>query len=377
MDDGAPRRSGPAEPGGGRRTPERGAGGRRVTVVAEAGVNHDGSLERARELVDAAAEAGADAVKFQTFRAGAVVRGDADKAGYQERATGGDETQREMLERLELTDDEQRELRDHCRRAGVEFLSTPFDRESLAFLVEMDVPAIKIGSGDLTNEPLLRAAAAAVRPLVLSTGMATLGEVERALATVASERLGVPDPAAALAAEGAWTALREDVTLLHCTSEYPAPVEEVNLRAMDTLRSAFGLEVGYSDHTLGLAVPVAAAARGAALVEKHFTLDRGLEGPDHAASTEPDDFRRMVDAIRAVEAALGSGRKVPSASELENRTTVRRGLVAAAPIAAGEPFTEENLDVRRPADGVPAHRYREYLGRTAARDYEADEPIRE
>jgi len=346
-----------------------------VTVIAEAGVNHDGSLERARELVRAAAGAGADVVKFQTFRGASVVRKDATKARYQLRTTAANESQLEMLERLELSFDDQVLLGGECLRAGIEFLSTPFDRESLRSLVELGVRRIKLSSGDLTNELLLRDAAKTKLPMIVSTGMATLGEVEWALGTIASERLGIADPAEALARADESGDLRESVTILHCTTEYPAPAVEVNLRAIETLRRAFALPVGYSDHTVGLAIPVAAVALGATVIEKHLTLDRTLPGPDHEASTEPDEFRRMVQEIRMVEEALGTGRKLPTASEWENRRRVRRSLVARTAIRAGEVFTPENLDAKRPADGVPASRYRELLGRTARRDYEPDESI--
>jgi N-acetylneuraminate synthase len=347
----------------------------RVMVIAEVGVNHDGSLARARELVQAAASAGADAVKFQSFRSASVAREDAAKARYQLQTTAASESQLDMLRRLELPPAAQRELYDHCRRTGVEFLSTPFDLGSLASLVELGVSVIKLSSGDLTNEPLLREAAKSERRLLLSTGMATLGEVEWALGTVASARRGVPHWVAALAQPDAFADLHGAVTLLHCTTEYPAPMPEVNLRAIETLRHAFGLRVGYSDHTVGIAVPIAAVALGATVIEKHFTLDRALPGPDHAASTEPDEFRRMVDEIRMVEVALGTGRKVPTPSEMENRERVRRSLVARTRIHAGDTLTTENLDVKRPADGISASRYGGFLGRTARRDYAADEPI--
>lgn len=337
-------------------------GDRQVTVIAEAGVNHDGSLERALALVRAAAETGADAVKFQTFRARSVARGDAPKARYQLKTTAQAESQVAMLKRLELSPDAHRQVRDASRAAGLEFLSTPFDLPSVRVLQDLGVSRLKVSSGDLTNEPLLRAVAGTGLPLIISTGMATLDEVEWALGVVASECPAEAGP---------------NVTLLHCTSEYPAPIDEVNLRAIETLRSAFGLPVGFSDHTVGLAAPVAAVALGAVVIEKHFTLDRNLPGPDHAASMEPDDFRAMVAAIREVEAALGDGRKVPSPSELENRKRVRRSLVAKSAIRAGEAFTADNLDVKRPADGVSASRYSEFLGRTARRDYAPDEPIDE
>jgi N-acetylneuraminate synthase len=349
----------------------------RVTVIAEVGVNHDGSLDRALELVDVAASTGADAVKFQSFRGDSVVRHDAVKARYQMHTTDQSESQLAMLKRLELSSADQVKLREACAAVGVEFLSTPFDTASLQSLVELGVSTLKLSSGDVTNERLLREAAGTRCRLILSTGMATLGEVEWALGVIASERLGVPDPAEALSYALAGTDFQGWLTVLHCTTEYPAPPDEVNLRAMQTLHRAFGIPVGYSDHTVGIAVPVAAVALGATVIEKHFTLDRTLPGPDHKASTEPDEFRSMVEAIRTVEQALGGGRKLPTRSEWENRKRVRRSLVAKRAIRKGEEFTPDNLEAKRPADAVPASRYGEFLGRRAKRDYDADQPIDE
>ncbi len=348
-----------------------------VLVIAEIGVNHDGSLERARQLVDAAAASGAGAAKFQTFSGTAVVRSDAAKARYQLRTTNPGESQLAMLQRLELSFAAYAELRDRCQAVALEFLSTPFDVPSLRSLVELGVSTIKLSSGDLTNEPLLREAGRTDCRLILSTGMATLGEVEWALGVVASNRLGIEDAAEALATALAQDGFRRSITLLHCTTDYPAPPTEVNLRALETLRGAFGLPVGYSDHTVGRAIPLAAVALGATVIEKHLTLDRTLPGPDHEASTEPEEFALMVREIRMVEAALGSGRKLPTVSERENRGRVRRSLVARTRIRAGEPFTSANLDVKRPADGIPASRYQEYLGRPARHDYDPDQPIDE
>jgi N-acetylneuraminate synthase len=346
-------------------------------VIAEIGVNHDGSVERARELVRAAVAAGADVVKFQSFRSASVAREDSSKARYQLHTTAANESQLDMLRRLELSFEAQRDIYDYCLRTGVEFLSTPFDLCSLSALLELGVAAIKLSSGDLTNEPLLRAAARSGKPLLLSTGMATLGEVEWALGTIASARYSVADWVTGLCDPSAFAGLQSTVTVLHCTTEYPAPPSEVNLRAIETLHRAFHLPVGYSDHPAGIAVPIAAVALGATVIEKHFTLDRTLPGPDHAASTEPDEFKRMVDQIRVVEAALGDGRKLPTPSEMENRDRVRRSLVAKTRIRAGDTLTSDNLDVKRPADGIPASRYREFLGRKARRDYHADERIDE
>jgi N-acetylneuraminate synthase len=353
----------------------------RVIIIAEAGVNHNGSLDRARALVDAAVAAGADIVKFQTFRADRIATRAAAKAEYQ-KSDGAAESQHAMLERLELDEAAHAALVPYCAERGIEFLSTPFDLPSVDLLARRHALArLKISSGDLTNGPLLLHAARSGAALILSTGMADLGEVEAALGVLA---FGLTDPAAmpgAAAFEAAYAsaagqqALRARVTLLHCTSQYPAPAATVNLRAMDTLHGAFGLAVGYSDHTLGTTVAVAAAARGAVMIEKHFTLDRSLPGPDHQASLEPDELHRMVAAIRETEAALGSPRKAPVAGEIAMRAVARKCLVAARAIGRGEAFTVENLTTKRAPGGVAAMRYWEALERTADRDYAADEPI--
>jgi len=326
-----------------------------VFVIAEAGVNHNGSVERALAMIDCAADAGADAVKFQTFHADALVSRGAAKAEYQVRATGDEESQLEMVRALELDEAAHRQLVAHCRARGIEFMSTPFDPESVALLVSLGVSRLKIPSGEITNPLLLRAVAATALPLIMSTGMSTLDEIEAALAV---------------------TGARERVTLLHCTTEYPAPIGEVNLRAMATMAARFGLPVGYSDHTEGIVVASAAVALGAVVIEKHFTLDRGLPGPDHKASLEPSELRAMVAAIRAVERALGRVEKAPTPSEVKNLVVARKSLVAARAIRRGERFTPENLTTKRPGSGISAMRYDEWLGREADRDYEADELIR-
>jgi N-acetylneuraminate synthase len=351
-------------------------------VIAEAGVNHNGALDRAKRLVDVAAEAGADAVKFQTFRAEALTVDAAEKAAYQQDTTDAEQSQRAMLRALELPPSFHESLVEHCAERGLPFLSSPFDPASVDLLVDdFDVPRIKIPSGELTNAPLLLHIARTGRPALLSTGMSTLGEVEEALGVLAfgyraTDEAPGPDAfRAAYASDRGQDMLRDHVVLLQCTSAYPAPVDEVNLRAMGTLRSAFGLPVGLSDHTRGTAVPVAAVARGARVVEKHVTLDRSLPGPDHRASLEPDELAAMVDRIRTVERALGSARKRPTPSERKNRPVARKSLVAAQPIAEGEPFTEENLTAKRPGTGLAPTRYWDYLGRTAARDYDTDDLI--
>lgn len=332
---------------------------RHCTVIAEAGVNHNGSIELAYRLIDAAAAAGADYVKFQTFRAEALATRAAPKAAYQQATTGSGETQLAMLKRLELPLEAFAELAAYCAKCGINFMSTPFDLEAANYLDGIGMSTFKVSSGDLTNTPLLRALGAKGKPVILSSGMATLGEVEQAVQTL----------------EAAGTPIAQ-ITLLHCTTEYPAPAEEVNLRAMETLRAAFpGATIGYSDHTQGIEIPIAATALGAQVIEKHFTLDRTMEGPDHKASLEPEELTAMVRAIRRVGAALGDGRKRPTASELPNRQVARKSIVAARPIAQGETFTADNLAVRRPGNGLSPTRWDEILGTVATRDYAQDEAL--
>ncbi|MEA5088410.1 N-acetylneuraminate synthase [Solidesulfovibrio sp.] len=353
----------------------------RVTIIAEAGVNHNGSLEMALRLVDAAADAGADAVKFQTFVAAAVVCSNAAKAEYQQLTTGAQESQLEMIRKLELGPEDFDALRCHCRERGIEFLSTPFDLQSLDLLLRLGVSRLKLPSGEITNGPFLLAAARAGLPLLLSTGMSGLGEVETALGVLAFGLLepraepGPEDFALALASPAGQERLRDNVTLLHCTTEYPAPLADVNLRAMATLEAAFGLPVGYSDHTKGITVPVAAAALGARVLEKHLTLDNALPGPDHKASLDPAAFKDMVAAVREVELCLGDGRKRLTPCERGNRAVARRSLVAARPIRAGEPFSPENLTAKRPGTGRSPLDYWSLLGRPADRNYDPDEGI--
>jgi N-acetylneuraminate synthase len=354
-----------------------------VYVIAEAGVNHNGSPELARALVDVAAGAGADAVKFQSFRADDLVSQTAPRSAYQTQNLGGSETQLQMLRKLELSFDDQREVAEHATKAGIEFLSTPFDLASLEFLVrDVGVSRIKLGSGDLTNAPLLLAAARTGRDVILSSGMASLEETLTALGVLAfgytAGAANAPTPAAFIQAWGSEVgrgAVTEHVTLLHCTSEYPTPPADVNLRAMDALREATGLRVGLSDHTEGIAISIAAAARGAVVIEKHFTLDRTMTGPDHRASIDPDDLRKLVRSVREVERALGTGVKAPVAGEFSTRAVARRSLVAGTAIRAGDVFSAENLLIKRPGTGVAPILYWEYLGRVATRDYVQDELI--
>ena len=353
----------------------------RTLVIAEAGVNHNGSAELALELVDVAAAAGADVVKFQTFRADALVTRDAPKAAYQKERTAGDD-QYAMLKALELDRAMHERLAARCTEKGIEFLSTAFDLESLDLVVGTGVKRLKIPSGEITNGPFLLAAARKKLPMVLSTGMSTLDEIEEALGVVAFGLLAPsqskPTRAAfaeAFRAPEAAAALRAKVTLLHCTTSYPAALADVNLRAMDTMAERFGLPVGYSDHSEGIEVALAAVARGATTLEKHFTLSRDLPGPDHKASLEPAELRAMIAGIRRVEACLGSAAKAPTAAERPMQGIARHSLVAACAIAAGEVFSERNLASKRPGTGLSPMGYWDLLGRRAARAYAPDELI--
>ena len=327
-----------------------------VFIVAEAGVNHNGNPALARRLVDAAAECGADAVKFQTFTVDALLTREAPKAGYQVETTGAGESQREMLARLELGADRLAELRDRAGKHGLVFFSAPFDEASADALEALDVALYKVPSGEITNLPLLRHIAAKGRPIILSTGMATLEEVEQAVAAIRA----AGDP---------------PLALLHCLSAYPAPVEEVNLRAMDSLASRFGYPVGFSDHTLGIEIAVAAAARGAAIIEKHLTLDKTLPGPDHRASLDVAEFSAMVRAIRSVESALGDGVKRPMPSEADTRRVARKSLVAARALKAGERVAAGDLASKRPGTGISPAELPRVLGLRLTRDVAADEVI--
>jgi N-acetylneuraminate synthase len=351
-------------------------------IIAEAGINHNGSLDRALEMVDTAANAGADAVKFQTFIPEAVISRYAEKAAYQFGNTGDSESQLEMVKGLALDLDTHKQLMRRCEMRNIQFLSTPFDLSSVDMLVnDLKVPRIKVASGEITNAPLLLRIAHSGLPVILSTGMSLLGDIEDALGVLAHGYLQaseVPSIAgfrkAFLSREGQ-RQLPEKVTLLHCTTEYPSPFDDVNLLAMETLTRAFGLPVGLSDHTIGCSVPIAAVARGACIIEKHFTLDRNLPGPDHKASLEPDELLAMTRAIREVEQAIGSPRKLVAASETKNQEIARKSLVALQTILKGEPFTSDNLGAKRPGTGISPIRYWEFLGKTATRDYGVDEAI--
>lgn len=331
----------------------------RTFIIAEAGVNHNGSLEMAFQLIDAAVAAGADAVKFQTFKAEKVIAVNAPKAGYQKETAGSDESQLEMVKKLELDETAHTRLYQHCEHKGIQFLSTPFDLESIDLLNRLELEIFKIPSGEITNLPYLRKLGAFKKRLILSSGMADLGEIEDALdvLTEFGTTLG-------------------NITVLHCNTEYPTPLEDVNLRAMLTIRNAFpGIAVGYSDHTNGIEVPIAAVAMGATVIEKHFTLDRNLPGPDHRASLEPPELSAMISGIRNIEKALGTGSKKPSPSELKNKPISRKSIVAASAIKKGETFTEMNITVKRPGTGISPMRWNEIIGRKAAKLYQRDEPI--
>lgn len=330
----------------------------RTFIIAEAGVNHNGDLDMARRLVDAGAEAGADAVKFQAFHPELVVAHSAAKADYQKAATGTGQSQLEMLRGLALDGAMHRELAAHCRARGITFLSSPFDIPSVDMLTELGLPLMKVPSGEITNMPLLRRIGRSGLPIVLSTGMSDMDEIAAALGAL--EQAG---------------AARGRITLLHCNTEYPTPFEDVNLRAMVTLRDAFHVPVGYSDHTAGIEVAIAAVALGAVVIEKHFTLDRELPGPDHRASLEPLELNALVSSIRHIEVALGDYEKRPSPSELRNIISARRSLVALTAIRAGDRFTPENVTAKRPAGGISPMRWDEAMGRTARRDFDPDEPI--
>ncbi len=332
--------------------------GRKVFIIAEAGVNHNGDVALAERLIDAAALAGADFVKFQTFSADRLVTQQAKKADYQQETTGSAESQHEMLRRLELGRDAHFRLADYCSSKGIGFLSTAFDEQNLDFLVSLGIPLIKVPSGELTNLPFLRHVSHFGKPVILSTGMATMGEIGDALAVL--EAGGVA---------------RSQITVLQCTTEYPAAMADVNLRAMQTIGDTFGVAVGYSDHTLGIEVPIAAIAMGATVVEKHFTLDKTLPGPDHRASLEPQELAAMVSAIRNVELSLGDGFKAPRPVEERNKLVARKSLVAAVEIRCGQLFTPENLCVKRPGTGISPMLWDSYIGKVAARDYVADELI--
>lgn len=330
----------------------------RTLIIAEAGVNHNGDLELAKQLIVSAAEAGADIVKFQSFITSKSISVTAPKAEYQKVATGNDETQFEMVKKLELSRNDHEILIATCRTNNIGFLSTAFDCDSFDMLIDLGMDLIKVPSGELTNLPFLRYITRFAKPVILSTGMAGLGDIENAIQVI--EASGTP---------------RKKITVLHCTTEYPTPMEDVNLKAMVSMKDAFGVSVGYSDHTRGIEVPIAAVAMGAEVIEKHFTLDRSLPGPDHQASLEPRELKAMVQAIRNIEIALGDGVKRPSNAEKKNKAVARKSLVASQPIRLGELLNPENVTAKRPGTGLSPMLWDEVIGRRAIRDFETDEQI--
>ncbi len=331
-----------------------------VMIIAEAGVNHNGSIELANKLIEAAADAGVDFVKFQTFKASSLVSRSAKKAEYQRRNIGdNDDSQYTMLKKLELNEAMHHELIIHCKKCGIEFLSTGFDKESIDFLDKIGIPFYKVPSGEITNKPYLKQIAAKRKPVIMSTGMANTTEIKDAVQVLIENGIS-----------------KDKMTILHCNTEYPTPMEYVNLRAMLHIQNELGVKIGYSDHTNGIEVPIAAVALGAKVIEKHFTLDRNLPGPDHKASLEPHELKAMVQAIRNIEKAIsGSGIKEPSSSERKNIVIARKSIVAAKKIEKGDIFTEENLTVKRPGNGISPMSWDDIIGQRAIRDFLEDELI--
>ncbi len=327
-----------------------------ILIIAEAGVNHNGSLAMAKQLADVAKAAGADIVKFQTAKPELVISRFAEKAEYQKAETGEAESQLEMCKRIHLTFDEHAQLKEYCDSIGIAYLSTPFDLDSIDFLQQLGTPMWKVPSGEITNLPYLEKIAATKKPVLLSTGMSMISEIEDALTILEDGGAG-------------------PITLLHCNTEYPTPIEDANLLAMQDLREQFGLPVGYSDHTAGIEADIAAAALGAVVIEKHFTLDKALPGPDHKASLSPEELTAMVAAVRKTELALGDGRKHVTESEAKNKPIARKSILAKRDIKKGETFTPENLTVKRPGDGISPMRWYDVLGKTAKRDFAEDEKI--
>ena len=328
----------------------------KIFIIAEAGVNHNGDIEIAKKLVDKAAEAGADAVKFQTFKAENLVCKNAQKAKYQMETTDKGESQLDMLKKLELTRDMHKCLINYCSQRNIMFLSTPFDVESLHYLVQCNINIIKVPSGEITNYPYLKAVGQTGKRVIISSGMSNLKEVEEAIRILKDNG-------------------SKEITVLHCNTEYPTPYADVNLKAMLTLKEELGVNVGYSDHTQGIEIPIAAAALGASVIEKHFTLDKNMDGPDHKASLEPDELEAMVRAIRHIESALGDGKKEPSESETNNIEIVRKSIVAKCDIKYGEIFTEENLTTKRPGTGISPMHWNEIINQRAKRNFYMDELI--
>ncbi len=332
---------------------------KKTLVIAEAGVNHNGDINLAHRLIDAAVEVGADIIKFQTFNSVLMSTAKAEKARYQISDEYADESQQQMLSKLELSHKDHYSLIKHCKDVNIEFLSTAFDEKSIDLLEDLELKRTKIPSGEITNLPYLRKLCSLKKPVILSTGMANLEEVKLALDIIKSEGIN-----------------NDEITLLHCSTEYPANIKNVNLRAMETLKNRFNLDIGYSDHTLGIEIAIAAAALGAKIIEKHITLDRKLIGPDHKASTEPDLFKKMIDSIRNIDLALGNGIKLPSDKELENRKIVRKSIVASRNIKKGEIFTSNNLIIKRPGTGISPMKWDQILGEKSKYNFQKDDLIK-
>jgi len=331
---------------------------KKTIIIAEAGVNHNGSIELAKKLIDVAEKAGVDYIKFQTFKTELAISKNAKKAEYQKKTTDKNESQFEMIKKLELDTEAHEELMNYCHEKNILFLSTPFDHESIVLLNDLGLEIFKIPSGEITNLPYLKHIGKLDKKIILSTGMANIGEIEDALDILINAGTK-----------------KENITVLHANTEYPTPMEDVNLKAMQTIACTFGINVGYSDHTLGIEVPIAAVAMGAKVIEKHFTLDRNLPGPDHKASLEPDELKAMVKAIRNIELAMGDGIKKPSPSESKNIVIARKSIVAARDIKKGELFSEKNITAKRPGNGISPMKWDEVIGTIATKDYKEDELI--
>ena len=327
-------------------------------IIAEVGVNHNGSMNTAKKMIRIASEAGADYVKFQTFKAESLLTKSANKAEYQKRSSNSSESQFEMIKKYELSADQHKELMNYCNNHSIGFLSSPFDINSIHLLSKLNVSYYKIPSGEITNLPYLREIASIGKPIIMSTGMSDLDEVKSALEILLKSGM-----------------LKEKITILHCNTEYPTPMEDVNLKSMLTIKKKLGVQVGYSDHTLGIEVPIAAVSLGATVIEKHFTLDRKLSGPDHSASLEPNELKSMIIAIRNIEKAMGNSEKTPTKSELKNLPVARKSIVAKRSIKKGEIFTEKNLTIKRPGLGISPMKWDEIIGKEAARDYKVDDLI--
>jgi N,N'-diacetyllegionaminate synthase len=331
----------------------------KTLIIAEAGVNHNGDIQLAKKLIDAAANAGVDYVKFQTFKSDKLVSKNAEKASYQKENTGdSSESQLKMLQKLELSEADHLELIAYCKSKQIKFLSTAFDLDSIAFLNELNIDLFKVPSGEITNYPYLEKIGSLGKPIIISTGMATIQDIENAINIVTKNGASL-----------------NDITVLHCNTEYPTPMHDVNLKAMQAIADRFNVPIGYSDHTLGIEIPIAAVALGATVIEKHFTLDKTLKGPDHKASLEPDELKNMVTSIRHIEKALGHGKKEPTQSELKNKDIARKSIVASKTISKGDIFSEDNITTKRPGNGISAMEWPNVIGTTAKRDYLEDDLI--